>query len=111
MRDVSDATWRVATRGKVGETYHISSDRQISIRDLVAMICARLGAKFEDSVTIVNERLGKDAAYRLDSTKIRKELGWTDRISLEDGLDETIAWVNRYFDELKLQSLEYVHKP
>ena len=111
MRDVSEATWRIAQQGRPGETYHISTDRQVSIRDLVDMICARLGAKFEDSVEIVGDRLGKDAAYRLDSTKLRTELGWTERISLEDGLDETIAWVNRFYSELKSQPLHYVHKP
>ena len=111
MRDVSDATWRIARHGRLGETYHISTDRQVSIRRLVDMICARLGATFEDAVELVGERLGKDSAYRLDSSKLRKELGWLDRISLEDGLDQTIEWLNRFFDELKKQPLQYVHKP
>ena len=111
MRDVSAATWLIARQGKSGETYHISTDRQVSVRALVEMICARLGAKFEDRVEMVGDRLGKDAAYRLDSTKIRSELGWTDRISLEDGIDQTIGWVERFFDELKAQPMQYVHKP
>jgi dTDP-glucose 4,6-dehydratase len=62
-------------------------------------------------VEIVGERLGKDSAYGLDSTKIRRELGWSDRISLEVGLDETIAWVDRFFDELKGQPQDYQHRP
>jgi dTDP-glucose 4,6-dehydratase len=110
-RDVADATYRVAREGRPGDTYHISTDRQVSIRRLVEMICERLGASFKDNVEIVGERLGKDAAYRLDSTKIRRELGWADRISLEAGLDETIAWVNRYFEDLKTQPMQYEHKP
>lgn len=111
MRDVSEATWLIATRGRPGETYHISTDRQISVRKLVERICAQLNAKFEDCVEIVGERLGKDAAYRLDSSKLRTELGWTDRISLEEGLDETMAWASRFFDELKELPMQYVHKP
>ena len=110
-RDVSDATWRVARDGLPGETYHISTDRQVTIRRLVEMICKRLGARFEDSVEVVGERLGKDAAYRLDSAKIRRTLGWSDRISLEQGIEDTIAWVERYFDELRTQSQQYEHKP
>lgn len=109
--DVADATYRVAREGRPGETYHISTDRQVSIRMLVEMICDRLGVSFKDNVEIVGERLGKDAAYRLDSSKIRRELGWADRISLEAGLDETIAWVNRYFEDLKTQPMQYEHKP
>jgi dTDP-glucose 4,6-dehydratase len=110
-RDVAEATWRVARDGRVGETYHISTDRLISIRDLVGMIVARLGLRFEDSVEIVGERLGKDAAYRLDSTRIREELGWSDAIPLEKGVDETVAWVDRFFDDLKRQPMDYQHKP
>jgi dTDP-glucose 4,6-dehydratase len=110
-RDVADATYRAARDGRPGETYHISTDRQVSIRRLVEMICERLGASFKDNVEIVSERLGKDAAYRLDSSRIRRELGWGDRISLEAGLDQTIAWVNRYFEDLKTLPMQYEHKP
>ncbi len=110
-RDVAEATYRIAREGRPGETFHISTDRFVTIRKLVEMICAKLGAKFDQSVEIVGERLGKDAAYRLDSGKLRRELAWSDRVSLEDGLDETIAWVDRFFEELKAQPMQYVHKP
>jgi dTDP-glucose 4,6-dehydratase len=110
-RDVSDATWRVARDGRPGDEYHISTDRRIAIRELVEMICKRLGARFEDSVEVVGERLGKDASYRLDSAKIRRELAWTDRISLEQGIEDTIAWAGRWFDEIKALPLQYEHKP
>jgi len=111
IRDVSDATYRIAREGLAGETYHIATERQVSIRGLVEMICTRLGARFEDCVEIVGERLGKDSAYELDSGKIRRELGWRDRTSLEEGLDETIAWVKRFFDELMTEPQEYAHRP
>lgn len=110
-RDVAEATYQIAARARPGESFHISTDRFVTIRKLVEMICARLHAKFEDSVEIVGERLGKDAAYRLDSGKLRRQLGWTDSISLENGLDETIAWVNRFFEDLKAQPMQYIHKP
>jgi len=111
MRDVSDATYRVTRDGQAGETYHIATERQVSIRKLVEMICTRLGAKFEDCVEIVAERLGKDSAYGLDSSKIRRDLGWRESISLEEGLDETIAWVERFLEDLKTQPQEYLHRP
>lgn len=111
VEDVADATRRIACDGRLGEAYHISTDRVISIRELVDMICSQLGARFEDHVEVVGERLGKDAAYRLDSRKIRDELGWRDRIGLEQGLEETITWVDRFLDDLKSQPMDYVHKP
>lgn len=111
IRDVSDATWRIMEGGKDGETYHISTNHVISIRDLVAQICIRLKVRFEDHVEIVGERLGKDSAYHLESSKVRAELGWQDQISFDHGLDECIAWVRDNFDALKAEPYDYLHKP
>jgi len=109
--DVADATVRIAAGGRPGETYHISTPRIVTIRQLVEMICSMMGKRFEDHVEVVGERLGKDAAYQLDSGKLRSELGWTDRIPLEQGIEETIAWVDRFLDDLKAEEMNYVHKP
>jgi len=111
MRDVSAATLRIARAAPAGETYHISTDEIVTVRELVERICRKLGAKFTDAVEIVGERLGKDAAYMLDSGKLRKILGWQDKITLDAGLDECIAWVKSNFEELKRQPYDYVHKP
>jgi dTDP-glucose 4,6-dehydratase len=111
MRDVSDATWRIMQNGRDGDTYHISTNEVISIRALVELICLKLGAKFEDHVEFVGERLGKDSAYHLDSTKVRQELGWKDSIKLDQGIDECIAWVQNNFEALKEQPFDYQHKP
>jgi len=110
-RDVADATERIMRDGVPGEAYHISTNRVISIRNLVQLICERMKARFEDCVEVVGERLGKDAAYQLDSSKLRAQLGWKDRISLEQGIDETMVWVERWLPDLKQQPLDYVHKP
>jgi dTDP-glucose 4,6-dehydratase len=111
MRDVSDATWKIMESGRDGDTYHISTDDVVSIHELVERICAKLNVPFEDHVEVVGERLGKDSAYHLASTKLRNELGWQDRISLDQGLDECIAWVRTHFDALKAQpSYDYIHK-
>lgn len=109
--DVSDATWKVMTDGKVGETYHISTDKIISISHLVARICEKMGTAFEDAAEVVGEKLAKDAAYMLDTAKIRETLGWSDRISLDQGLDSCISWVDDNLEILKAQEMDYVHKP
>jgi dTDP-glucose 4,6-dehydratase len=111
IRDVCEATLRVMRDGVAGEAYHISTRRIISIRDLVRLICERMKARFEDCVEVVGERPGKDAAYLLDSSKVRSRLGWQDRIPLEQGIDETIAWAERWLGELKQLPFDYVHKP
>ena len=110
MRDVSDATWKIMQNGRDGDTYHISTNEVVSIRELVERICAKLNVRFEDHVEVVGERMGKDSAYHLDSTKLRTELGWQDSINLDQGLDECIAWVRTHFEALKTQPFDYIHK-
>lgn len=109
MRDVSDATWRVMLGGEDGGTYHISTSEVISIRELVERICRKLDVRFEDHVEFVGERLGKDAAYHLDSSKIRTALSWRDQVNLDQGLDECIAWVRKHFAVLRDQPYDYIH--
>jgi dTDP-glucose 4,6-dehydratase len=111
IRDVADGTLRVARLAAPGEIYHFSTLRNISIRNLVEMIAAQLGVSFEENVEIVGERLGKDAAYLLDSTKAREKLQWQDKITLEQGIEETIAWVRDNLEEIKKQPFDYIHKP
>jgi dTDP-glucose 4,6-dehydratase len=111
MEDVSEAMWQIIQRASNGETFHISTNEIITIRGLVEKICGKLGADFTECVDVAEERLGKDAAYMLDSTKLRNEYGWEDRISLDEGLDETIDWVKTNLDELLQQPMNYIHKP
>jgi dTDP-glucose 4,6-dehydratase len=110
MDDVSTATWLIANKAPVGQTYHISTDRIVSIRELVEMICKRLGEDFAQCVEVVGERLGKDSAYWLNSQKLRSTLGWQDTVSLEAGIDQTIAWVQNNLAALQQQPAQYLHK-
>jgi dTDP-glucose 4,6-dehydratase len=111
MRDVSAATLKIAEHGELGECYHISGYELISIRKLVEIILARLGKKFEDCVELGPERPGKDGAYMLDSFKLRSDLGWRDTISLEQGIDDVVAWAERFRDDMKTLPERYEHKP
>jgi len=111
IRDVAKGTWVVAQDAKPGEIFHFSTERNISIRDLVRLIAKKMNVSFEDCVDIVNERPGKDAAYLLDNKKAKTVLGWQDRITLEEGIDETIKWVQDNLEILKKLPAQYIHKP
>jgi dTDP-glucose 4,6-dehydratase len=111
MTDVSDATLRIARTGRLGETYHISGYELVSIRALVEMILNRLGKSFDECVEIGPERAGKDTAYTLDSLKLRTELGWRDTISLQQGVDDVIAWAKRFSEDMTKLPSKYEHKP
>lgn len=111
MNDVSDATLRIARNGTPGDSYHISGYELVSIRTLVEIILNRLGKSFEDCVEIGPERPGKDTAYTLDSFKLRTELGWRDSVSLQQGIDDVVAWAERFRNELPKLPIKYEHKP
>lgn len=111
IKDVADATLQVAQHGVPGETYHISTRETVSIRELVERICALMGKNFEDIVEMAEDRLGKDDAYLLDSQKIRNDLGWTEKFTLEDGIRHTLEWLDNNLEILRDQPDSYIHKP
>jgi dTDP-glucose 4,6-dehydratase len=110
IEDVAGATLEIALRAPVGETYHISTNDIVSIRELTERICRRADVDFAAAVDIVGERTGKDEAYMLDSGKLRRSLGWNDKISLDAGLEDCFAWVLRHRDVLASLPNSYQHK-
>ena len=109
--DVSDGTLRATVDGAPGRVFHLSTKRTISIRDLVALICAEAGVRFEDFVEVVADRPGKDSAYLLDASLARTKLGWHDRVSLEEGIADTKRWIDANLAALREQPMSYIHKP
>jgi dTDP-glucose 4,6-dehydratase len=110
ISDVSEATHSVMRSGKHGETYHISTKKKVAIKDLVWLIAEMINKNPEDFVSNSDERLGKDHSYALNSKKIRTELSWEDKISLETSIDRTINWVNQNLEVLKKIPHDYIHK-
>ena len=108
--DVSDATMKIASNGKIGETYHISTNETISIKDLVSMICDLCKKDFEELVEITDDRLGKDQSYLLNSNKLRNSLNWSEEISLQNGILRTLDWIDSNIQLLQSLPQEYVHK-
>ena len=74
---------------------HISTWELISIVDL--KICEKLNINFSEYTESREDRIGKDASYKLDSSKTRNELHWEEKISLDEGIERTIEWVERIF--------------
>jgi dTDP-glucose 4,6-dehydratase len=53
------------------------------------------GRKYSDLITFVKDRPGHDLRYAINSSKIRRELGWKPAHNFEDGLRSTINWYLR----------------
>ncbi len=111
IRDVVDATLRVAERGEIGECYHVSTSRVTSIRETVDLAARVAGTDVTRLIEEAPERPGKDSAYLLSSTRIRAELGWADSVTLEEGMMETLDWIDRNAAALRGAATEYRHRP
>lgn len=107
-QDLARAIYLTIHKAECGKCYNVGPERGIAIRDLVQKITSKMGKQFEDVVEMAPDRLGQDAQYILNSSKIKSELGWEPSISLDEGLDETIGWVKHYVEDLKDLSTEVV---
>lgn len=111
INDVADSILRVMLEGRLGETYHTSTWVQTRIVDLVGKVCELMGVYLGDVIEPAPERPGKDMAYQLDHSKIRDELGWSPRITLDEGLAETVAWFKERAAQFDDAAMQYVHRP
>lgn len=89
--DHCDAVWTVFNEGQPGEVYNIGSDSEWENIKIVRQIL-KLLKKPESLIKFVTDRPGHDRRYAMDSSKIKKELGWKPKINFDQGLEETVQW-------------------
>jgi dTDP-glucose 4,6-dehydratase len=109
IRDVSRGELAILERGLIGRCYHLSPDQGVAVREVVERICSLLGKDFAAATRVVDERPGQDAAYVIDSSCARQELGWQTQISLDEGLREVVEWVRANFEDIRRLPLTYEH--
>ena len=98
VEDHARALIKVATEGKIGETYNIGGHNEKQNLEVVQTICTILDevrpkdTKYVEQITYVADRPGHDMRYAIDASKIQKELGWTPQETFESGLKKTVQW-------------------
>jgi dTDP-glucose 4,6-dehydratase len=80
----------VLDEGTIGEVYNIGAGNEKTNKELTHAILDRCG-KDESMIEYVEDRLGHDRRYSIDTTKIRS-MGWAPERTFEEALDETVAW-------------------
>lgn len=107
--DHVEALYRVLKYGRTGETYNIGGNNELANIDIVTNICGILDDLVGHSPQIphrnligfVKDRPGHDHRYAIDASKIKKELQWNPKESVQTGLKKTVAWYleNRHWWE------------
>jgi dTDP-glucose 4,6-dehydratase len=104
--DHSSGVLAILERGRLGETYLIGADGELSNRRVVELILTLMG-KEPDDFDHVNDRPGHDLRYAIDSSRLRDELGWRPRYQdFEQGLAATIDWYRENADWWRPQKRE-----
>ena len=91
VEDHCEGILNVFNNGKVGEKYNIGGECEVTNNDLVKTIIKMMNAS-EDLIEYVDDRPGHDLRYSINNAKIRFELDFSPKHSLEEGLLKTIQW-------------------
>ena len=95
VKDHCDALFKIFQKGKIGEFYNIGSNENINnlnICSKILKIFQKKNFKSKSKIIFINDRPGHDRRYALDSNKIIKQLKWTRKININDGLYKTVMW-------------------
>lgn len=86
-------------KGTIAETYNIGGFNEWKNIDIIKVVIntvdrllGRKEGEDMDLITYVTDRLGHDARYAIDSTKLQKELGWEPSLQFEEGIEKTVKW-------------------
>lgn len=108
VEDHCEAIDLILQKGTGGETYLVGGMNQdIANVDIVKKILHLMG-KDETLIEYVKDRPGHDRRYAIDWTKMNREMGWSPKHSIDDGLQQTIEWYKTNEDWWKkIKSGEY----
>jgi dTDP-glucose 4,6-dehydratase len=86
-------------KSKIGKTYNIGGNNEITNNQIANVLIDKIDNKLKrrkgESLNLINhieDRLGHDRRYAIDSSKIKNELGWVPKYTFEIGIEKTIDW-------------------
>jgi len=105
VEDHVSAIDTILHHGKVGETYCIGGDSELSNLQLAYLLIDEVDRQLGNTpgiskrlISFVEDRKGHDFRYAIDHSKLTKELGWEPETSLQEGLSMTVSW---YLNRMK----------
>ena len=99
VEDHARAIDKIFHEGRVAETYNIGGSNERRNIDLIKIVIKAVDRYLGNPegyslglIEYVTDRLGHDARYAIDSSKLRNELGWSPSVQFEEGIDRTVRW-------------------
>jgi len=100
-RDLGRAIHLVAEKAPLGTIYNAGPALPTSILEVVERTAKALGMPFEQLCEVSGDRLGQDSRYWLDSSAIKRDIGWEPQVSWDEGLAEMVAWGRKYWNQIQ----------
>ena len=86
-------------KSKIGKTYNIGGNNEITNNEIAHILIKKLDEKLKRTkgeslnlIKYIEDRLGHDRRYAIDSSKIKNELGWIPKNTFKIGIEKTIDW-------------------
>jgi dTDP-glucose 4,6-dehydratase len=98
----------VLERGQPGAKYNLGGNSELTNLEVASEVCEALDKLlpvrgnpavasrglngYSDLITFVADRPGHDYRYAIDCSLIKRELGWTPKMSFAVGIRQTVTW-------------------
>ncbi len=99
VEDHASAIWEIVTNAEVGSSYNVGGENEWEniklLHELIKIVADKTGKSVNsitDTITYVKDRPGHDRRYAIDCSKIKKDLGWKQSVTFDEGLEQTVDW-------------------
>ena len=99
VEDHVEAIDLILHKGNLGETYALGANNEQKNLDLVHYLIEKVDQRLDRSrgssiklIEFVDDRLGHDYRYAIDTSKIKKEIGWKASTSFDEGIEQTLEF-------------------
>ncbi|RMG70907.1 MAG: dTDP-glucose 4,6-dehydratase [Nitrospirae bacterium] len=91
VEDTARAVDLILHKGVTGEVYNVGGGNERRNIDVVKRVLQIMGLG-EEYIEFVPDRPGHDFRYSIDSSKIKRKLGWEPEVSFDEGIERTVRW-------------------
>lgn len=99
--DVIDGLIRaVAAQEAIGEIMNLGSGVERRIKDVIELVIKLSGSSIDVNIGARPYRDGEIMRHQCSIEKAKRLLGWQPRVTLEEGLKETVAWYQKHREEI-----------